>query len=156
MNLVSQKAGDKKTLFEKAGIILSPVLLTVTLISYLGASVFGVFGYSKNLREDIDSLVTFKEEISSVLKETKETYKVSINTLDNRIDIADTNIKNVQSNLDRLSDRLTNNEKKIDTYEKVIKEIQASLNNQTILVTQQSGDIKVIREILQRVEKANK
>lgn len=156
MRTATQKFSSKKTTFEKFGIILSIILTIVTLMSYLFTSVFDVFGYSKDLRKDIDTLVTFKQEISENLKETKKLYETTINVLDNRADIADTNIKNIQNNVDRLSDRLNTNEKKIDSFERIIKDIQSSLNNQTILVTQQSGDIKVIREILQRVEKSNK
>lgn len=156
MRTTNQKSNSKKITFEKFSIILSVILTIVTLISYLLTSVFDVFGYSKDLRKDIDILVTFKQEISENLKETKKLYENTINILDNRVDIADTNIKNIENNVDRLSDRLNTSEKKIDSFERIIKDIQLSLNNQTILVTQQSGDIKVIREILQRVEKSNK
>lgn len=156
MGLVSDKAGDKKTIFEKTAIILSPILLLVTLISYLGSSVFGVFGYSNDLRKDIDSLVTFKQEFSTHFKENAKNYDKSIDTLDSRLDYSEDRVKELNNNLERLSDRVSNSESKINSMLEVIKEIQIALNNQTIMVTQQSGDIRVIREIMQRVEKGNK
>lgn len=106
---------------------LNTVLQLFSLAAMLGGGVF----FWVNRSRDVDDLL-----------KASTSQSVDIQAQDKRLD-------NVEAQLSNHEYRITIGERFSASTEASIKEVQTSIN-------QQSGDLKVVREILQRIEAAQK
>ena len=120
----------KETMIKSFGQYVSIGLQIFTV----GTVLYSIIFIWANFQRDIRELHEWK---TSVVK----TYSVT-----------ESDVKALQLLVDKLSYRLASVEREAESTSKSIKELEKATQAQTLVITEQNGEWKIIREILQRVE----
>ena len=118
------------------------LLQLLTIVVMLG----GGWTVWVNLRRDVIELQGWRAELESDLKDRRGAVEGSIARLGTQAGSLDDRLDQQEAMTIRLSDRLSANEARSQEFAQTLRELQASIN-------EQSGDLKVIRSWIERQER---
>lgn len=118
------------------------LLQLLTIVVMLG----GGWTVWVNLRRDVIELQGWRAELESDRKDRRGAVEGSIARLGAQAGSLDDRLDQQEAMTIRLSDRLSANEARSQEFAQTLRELQASIN-------EQSGDLKVIRSWIERQER---
>lgn len=124
---------------------LNTVIQIVTLVGMVG----GGIAIWTNQSRDVEELQAWVRGHESYHKDRLAEVKANEAGVNQRLNGIEADVRKATNMNEQLSYRVTVAEQSTTTTASAIKELQSTLS-------QQSGDLKVVREILQRIEAAQK
>lgn len=138
----------KHLLSENLGLVLQ--MLAISTIIYSGISIWA------ETTNNIVEIQKWRASIEVSEKEKKLEHSRNIETINSKFSITETDIRNMKSVVDKLDYRVSTTESNVAEINKLIKDIQLSLNTQNLLMTTQSSELKFIRELLENKRRKDK
>ncbi|MDX3929083.1 MAG: hypothetical protein QHC90_25195 [Shinella sp.] len=120
----------------------------IQLVTLVGVCVGGVVIWVDKSR-DIEDLQAWRAGHETYHKDRLAEVKANESGVNQRLSGIEADVRKVTNMSEQLAYRVTVAEQSTTTTASAIKELQATLS-------QQSGDLKVVREILQRIEAAQR
>lgn len=118
------------------------------LISIVGVIAGGIYIWANTTR-DIEELKTWRGNHDQLHKERLAEVKANEARTDEKFKSVESDVRKLTSLTDNLNFRLTTNENATTGIAQTVKDIQQSLS-------QQSGDLREIKVILERMEKGSR
>lgn len=118
------------------------------LISIVGVIAGGIYIWANTTR-DIEELKTWRGNHDQLHKERLAEVKANEARTDEKFKSVESDVRKLTSLTDNLNFRLTTNENATTGIAQTVKDIQQSLS-------QQSGDLREIKVILERIEKGSR